>query len=166
MTKRWTYLEVGLDPDSGKVTSVDGKEVTDLQNAPAARVVRGQLGSEGWELVSASSTTWIFKREVVAAQQWEYCCLAEDHTGGIRKGEWILVYYQADGNHVEHEHRRLGTAIAQLGKNGWQLVGMADPGMSDGYDNTTLFFIRPLSAPNSPSSNLSDQKQEGKKREP
>src|SRR5712691_3207277 len=165
MTRKWVYLEVGLDPESGKVTSVDGKEVTDPLNAPSARAARSQLGSEGWELVSASSTTWIFKREVAAAQQWEYCCLAEDQAGGIRKGEWILVYYQADGNHVEHEHRRLGTAIAQLGKNGWQLIGIANPGASAGYDNSTLFFARPLLPSNSSSTNLPDQKQEGRKKE-
>ncbi|HVB22742.1 MAG TPA: hypothetical protein VNG51_12430 [Ktedonobacteraceae bacterium] len=143
---RWAYLEISVDPQTGRVTHIDGKEVTNPQTAPLARQVRNQLGSEGWELVSAQATPWIFKREVVAEQQWEYCCLAEDHAGGLRKGEWILVYYRADGNHVEHEHRRLGTALAQLGKQGWHMTGVATPGSDDAYDNTTFFFARPLSA--------------------
>ena len=142
----WAYLEISIDPETGRVTHIDGKEVTNLQTAPLARNVRHQLGSEGWELVSAMVTTWIFKREMAREQQWEYCCLTEDHAGGIRKGEWILVYYRADGNHVEHEHRRLGTALAQLGKQGWKLTGVASPGSDGAYENTTFFFARPLSA--------------------
>lgn len=164
---RWAYLEIGFDAGTGSLTHVDGREVVDPQGAPSARHVRNQLGNEGWELVSAHISTWLFKREVVVPQQWEYCCLTEDHAGGIRRGEWILVYYQADGNHVENEHRRLGTAIAQLGKCGWQMIGMADPGTDGGYDNTSFFFARPLSIPPTPptptiaSSDFSHQKQEG-----
>src|SRR5579863_2683838 len=97
---KWTYLEISLDPQTGRVTHIDGKEVTNPQMAPLAQQVRNQIGNEGWELVNARETTWIFKRDasdVGTTQQWEYCCLAEDHAGGIRKGEWILVYYRADG---------------------------------------------------------------------
>jgi hypothetical protein len=142
-TKRWAYLEITLDPATGQVTHVDGKPITNLLAAPPARQIRAQLGSEGWELVSAQPNCWIFKREAVVPQQWEYCCLTEDHSGGIRKGQWVLVYYKADGNHVEHEHRRLGTTIAQLGKSGWQLIGIADPGQDERYDNTSFYFARP-----------------------
>lgn len=164
---RWTYLEVGLDPVTGKVTYIDGREITDQQSAPPARQVRSQLGNEGWELVSVTPTTWLFKREITVAQQaveqqWEYCCLTEDHAGGIRRGEWILVYYRADGNHVEHEHRRLGTALAQLGKNGWQMVGVSDPGKSEGYDNTSFFFARPILPSSSLPVSSPYQVQEGK----
>lgn len=141
---KWTYLEISLDPQTGRVTHIDGKEVTNPQMAPLARQVRHQLGSEGWELVNVLEKTWTFKREASTAQQWEYCCLAEDHAGGIRKGEWILVYYRADGNHIEHEHRRLGTTLAQLGNSGWRMTGITNPGGDDIYDNTVFFFARPL----------------------
>jgi hypothetical protein len=153
---KWVYLEVGFDPVTGRITYIDGREVTDPLSAPPARQVRSQLGSEGWELVGSTVTTWIFKREMVITPQWEYCCLAEDHAGGIRRGEWILVFYRADGNHLEHEHRRLGTAMAQLGKDGWQMIGIADPGSSAGYDNTSFYFARPISSPPSPPQTSND----------
>ncbi|TMC34925.1 MAG: hypothetical protein E6I59_19070 [Chloroflexi bacterium] len=159
---RWAYLEIGFDPGTGNVTHVDGREVIDPKVAPPARQVRNQLGNEGWELVSVHVSTWLFKREIVVPQQWEYCCLAEDHAGGIRRGEWILVYYQADGNHLEHEHRRLGMALAQLGKAGWQMIGVADPGTDGGFDNTAFYFARPLPAPLASSSDFSNHKQEEK----
>ena len=141
---KWTYLEVSLDPQTGRVTQIDGKDVTNPLMAPFARQVRYQLGNEGWELVNMQPHIWIFKREANNGQQWEYCCLAEDHAGGIRKGEWIQVYYRADGNHIEHEHRHLGTTLAQLGKNGWQMTGITNPGSNSIYDNTVFFFARPL----------------------
>ena len=159
---RWTYLEIGFDPGTGSVSHVDGREVIDPQAAPSARHIRNQLGNEGWELVSAHISTWLFKREISLPQQWEYCCLTEDHAGGIRKGEWILLYYQADGNHVEHEHRRLGTTLANLGKNGWQMTGIADPGRDGGYDNSTFYFARPLAPLPIPASDFTDQKLEAK----
>jgi len=154
---RWTYLEISFNPGTSNVTHVDGLEVIDPHSAPSARQIRNQLGNEGWELVSAHVSTWLFKREIIIPQQWEYCCLTEDHSGGIRRGEWILVYYQADGNHVEHVHRRLGTAMAQLGKNGWQMIGIADPGSEGGYDNTTLYFARPLAPLPAPVSDITEQ---------
>ena len=160
--KRWTYLEIGFDPGTVNVTHVDGREVIDPNSAPSARQIRNQLGNEGWELVSAHVSTWLFKREIMIPQQWEYCCLTEDHSGGIRRGEWILVYYQADGNHVEHIHRRLGTAMAQLGKNGWRMIGIADPGSDEGYDNTTLYFARPLAPLPASTTDITEQRLVGK----
>ncbi len=78
---RWAYLEIGFDPGTGNVTHVDGREVIDPKVAPPARQVRNQLGNEGWELVSAHVSTWLFKREIVVPQQWEYCCLADRRCG-------------------------------------------------------------------------------------
>jgi hypothetical protein len=154
---RWTYLEIGFDPGTGNVTHVDGRAVIDPQNAPSARQIRNQLGNEGWELINAHISMWVFKREICVPQLWEYCCLTEDRSGGIRRGEWILVYYQADGNHVEHEHRRMGTTMAHLGKNGWQMIGIADPGRDGGYDSTTFYFARPLAPLPAPASENTDQ---------
>ena len=39
----------------------------------------------------------------------------------------------------------LGTALAQLGKNGWHMTGVASPGSDSAYDECHLLFCSPLS---------------------
>ena len=57
--KKWEYFMIQVDMKGPYVTRVDGVNL--LDSRPLKEYV-AELGEKGWELVSITDYTWVFKR--------------------------------------------------------------------------------------------------------
>ncbi len=74
--------------------------------------------------------------------KWEYCELRLDISSGVMHKQYIS-FYKVD---KDPEHMPVSTrehAIAQLGEEGWEMVGTAGSLMGDG-GGLLFFFKRPV----------------------
>ncbi len=75
-------------------------------------------------------------------QYWEYCEVRQDISSGILHKQYIL-FYRTNGQSEVVSITSRDQAIAQLGREGWEMVGTAGSFMSDG-GGLIVFFKRPL----------------------
>lgn len=77
-------------------------------------------------------------------QRWEYCELRQEITQGVMHRQYILFYRAGrPSEEVNFAHR--DSAIAQLGLEGWEMVGTVGSFAQDS-PGFRVFFKRPLSA--------------------
>ena len=75
-------------------------------------------------------------------RQWEYCELRQEIAQGVMHRQYILFYrVNAPSEQVPITHR--DTAIAQLGREGWEMVGTSGSFMQDS-SGFRIHFKRPL----------------------
>jgi hypothetical protein len=75
-------------------------------------------------------------------QAWEYCELRQEIAQGIMHRQYILFYHVGEGaKEVRVINRE--QAIAQLGMEGWEMVGTSGSFMHDS-SGFRVFFKRPL----------------------
>lgn len=75
-------------------------------------------------------------------QQWEYCELRQDIAQGIMHDQYILFYSPDNGTQREGFGDR-DTAVARLGREGWEMVSVIG-GFDEGSSGFRIFFKRPL----------------------
>ncbi len=80
-------------------------------------------------------------------QHWEYCEVRQDISSGILHKQYIN-FYRTNGQSEAVLISSREQAIAQLGLEGWEMVGTAGSFMSDG-GGLLVFFKRPLVADDS-----------------
>jgi hypothetical protein len=74
--------------------------------------------------------------------RWEYCELRQEITEGVMHRQYILFYHpQEPSERVSIAHR--DNAVAQLGMEGWEMVGTVGSFMSNS-SGFRIFFKRPL----------------------
>lgn len=77
-------------------------------------------------------------------QRWEYCELRQEIAQGVMHRQYILFYKAGEPseeiNLTNREH-----AIAQLGLEGWEMVGTSGSFMHDS-SGFRIFFKRPIIA--------------------
>lgn len=78
------------------------------------------------------------------AQIWEYCELRQEIAQGIMHRQYIVFYRAGEpGAEVAVTNREM--AIAQLGLEGWEMVGTAG-GFSQDSGGFRIFFKRPVAS--------------------
>jgi len=87
-------------------------------------------------------------------KRWEYCAIAlvgRTSEGGLYTHYPELVTFGIDGPESEdfggggtQEQLRTSKAIAQLGLDGWELVGAAPTHEKEPTTYSTLYFKRPI----------------------
>ena len=75
-------------------------------------------------------------------QPWEYCELRQDIAQGVMHRQYIL-FYRAGEPSREMTVTNRESAIAQLGLEGWEMVGTSGSFMHDS-SGFRIFFKRPL----------------------
>ncbi len=75
-------------------------------------------------------------------QPWEYCEIRQDITQGVMHRQYIL-FYRAGEPAVEEHITNRESAIAQLGLEGWEMVGTSGSFTQDS-SGFRIFFKRPL----------------------
>lgn len=75
-------------------------------------------------------------------QRWEYCELRQEITQGVMHRQYILFYRASEPSEevslTNREH-----AIAQLGLEGWEMIGTSGSFMVDS-SGFRIFFKRPV----------------------
>ena len=86
---------------------------------------------------------------------WEYCELRQEITEGVMHTQYIL-FYRANAPSERVGITNRDRAIAQLGLEGWEMVGTVGSFMrnSSGF---RIFFKRPLSPEEADSLSASDE---------
>lgn len=74
--------------------------------------------------------------------QWEYCELRLDISSGVMHKQYIS-FYKLNGQTEEVKITTREHAIAQLGAEGWEMIGAAGSLMGDG-GGLMFFFKRPI----------------------
>jgi len=75
-------------------------------------------------------------------QRWEYCELRQEITQGVMHRQYILFYRSGEAaEEVAVTNRE--SAIAQLGMEGWEMVGTSGSFTHDS-SGFRIFFKRPL----------------------
>ncbi len=77
------------------------------------------------------------------ARKWEYCTMVATHT--IDNRMLVVSILRPDGVPERHKLQtpQLGSAIAQLGAQGWEMCGFYTIDLSDGLGQQ-FYFKRPL----------------------
>lgn len=75
-------------------------------------------------------------------QAWEYCELRQEITQGVMHRQYIL-FYHAEAPTEEIAVTSREKAVAQLGLEGWEMVGTSGSFTQDS-SGFRLFFKRPL----------------------
>jgi hypothetical protein len=76
------------------------------------------------------------------AQAWEYCELRQEIAQGVMHRQYILFYHVGEACEEAHVTNR-EAAIAQLGLEGWEMVGTMGSFATDS-SGFRVFFKRPL----------------------
>ncbi len=77
-------------------------------------------------------------------QTWEYCELRQEIAQGVMHRQYILFYRVGEASHeISITHR--DSAIAQLGMEGWEMVGTVGS-FDTGSSGFRIFFKRPARA--------------------
>ncbi len=79
---------------------------------------------------------------MTARQPWEYCELRQEIAQGVMHRQYIL-FYRAGAPSEEIGVTNRENAIAQLGLEGWEMVGTSGSFMHDS-SGFRIFFKRPL----------------------
>lgn len=75
-------------------------------------------------------------------QAWEYCEIRQEITQGVMHRQYILFYRAGEvSEEISITNREM--AIAQLGLEGWEMVGTTGSFMTDS-SGFRVFFKRPL----------------------
>ena len=76
-------------------------------------------------------------------KKWEYCTMVATHT--IENRTLVVSVLRTEGGPECHNLRKhqLGSAIAQLGAEGWEMCGLYTVNLSDGVGQQ-FYFKRPL----------------------
>ncbi len=77
-------------------------------------------------------------------QTWEYCELRQEITQGVMHRQYILFYRAGEVSREQAVTHRDG-AIAQLGLEGWEMVGTVGSFALDS-SGFRIYFKRPLNA--------------------
>jgi hypothetical protein len=75
-------------------------------------------------------------------QPWEYCEIRQEISQGILHNQYIL-YYQINGETREEKFYNRESAIAHLGLEGWEMVGVSGS-FAENSAGFRVFFKRPL----------------------
>jgi hypothetical protein len=75
-------------------------------------------------------------------QRWEYCELRQDIAQGVMHRQYIVFYRAGEPSEQVHFTNR-ENAIAQLGLEGWEMVGTSGGFMKDS-SGFRVFFKRPV----------------------
>lgn len=75
--------------------------------------------------------------------QWEYCEIRQNISQGILHEQFILFYRSGHNNSIEERFVNREGAIAQLGLEGWEMVGVMGSFEHDS-GGFRVFFKRPL----------------------
>ena len=72
-------------------------------------------------------------------RKWEYCTMVATHT--IENRTLVVSILRPDGGPESHNLRttQLGSAIAQLGTEGWEMCGFYTINLSDGLGQQFYF---------------------------
>jgi hypothetical protein len=75
--------------------------------------------------------------------KWEYCTMVATHTIADRR--LVVTRLRANGGPEGHplQTNQLGSAIAQLGAEGWEMCGFYTVNLTDGLGQQ-FYFKRPL----------------------
>ncbi|MCD4684402.1 MAG: hypothetical protein K8S97_00510 [Anaerolineae bacterium] len=75
-------------------------------------------------------------------QAWEYCELRQEITQGVMHRQYILFYHAGEVSHEQTVTHR-DSAIAQLGLEGWEMVGTVGSFALDS-SGFRIYFKRPI----------------------
>jgi hypothetical protein len=75
--------------------------------------------------------------------QWEYCEIRQNISRGIMHEQYILFYRAGNNQTIEERFTNREAAIAQLGLEGWEMVGVAGS-FEQNSGGFRVFFKRPL----------------------
>ena len=78
-------------------------------------------------------------------QLWEYCEIRQEIAQGVMHRQYILFYHTGEPSE-EVSFTNRDNAIAQLGLEGWEMVGTSGSFMHDS-SGFRIFFKRPILRP-------------------
>lgn len=75
-------------------------------------------------------------------QAWEYCELRQEITQGVMHRQYIVFHRAGEASHEQNVTNR-DSAIAQLGLEGWEMVGTVGSFALDS-SGFRIYFKRPI----------------------
>ena len=78
------------------------------------------------------------------SQAWEYCEIRQEIAQGVMHRQYIL-FYRAGEPSIEETITNRDSAIALLGREGWEMVGTVGS-FDQGSSGFRIYFKRPLTS--------------------